>query len=66
MAEHIQRQDVFNKSAMTSINGLDDEVKNHQECFRGIGRIIQIHEQHITMSGTMSQEMAPYVNALIG
>ena len=65
IAEQIQRQEVFNKSAMTSINGLVDEVKSHQEGFRGIATIIQIHKQHVTVNGTVSEQMAQYVNALI-
>ena len=65
IAEHIQRQEVFNKSAITSINGIVDEIKNHQEGFRGIAAILQVHEQHITVNGAVSQQMAQYVNALI-
>ena len=65
IADHIQRQDVFNESARTSINGLVEEVKKHQERFSGMGSILQIHEQHITANGAVSQEMAQYVNALI-
>ena len=30
-----------------------------------MGSILQIHEQHITANGAVSQEMAQYVNALI-
>ena len=44
IADHIQRQDVFNESAKSCINGLVDEVKNHQDSFRGLATIIQIHE----------------------
>ena len=58
IADHIQRQDVFNESARTSINGLVEEVKKHQERFSGMGSILQIHEQHITANGAVSQEMA--------
>ena len=65
IADHIQRQDVFNESAKSCINGLVDEVKNHQDSFRGMATILQIHEQHITQNGAVSQQMAQYVNALI-
>ena len=65
IAEHIQRQEVFNKSAISSINGIVEEVKNHQEGFRGMATILQVHEQHITVNGAVSQQMAQYVNALI-
>ena len=65
IADHIQRQDVFNESAKSCINGLVEEVKNHQDNFRGMAMILQIHEQHITQNGAVSQQMAQYVNALI-
>ena len=65
IAEHIQRQDVFNESARTSINGLTEEVKVHQENFRQMATILQVHEQHIAQNGAMSQDMAQFVSALI-
>ena len=65
IAEHIQRQDVFNESVRSSINGLTDEVKAHQENFRQMATILQVHEQHIAQNGAMSQDMAQFVNALI-
>ena len=42
-----------------------EEVKNHQEGFRGMATILQVHEKHITVNGAVSQQMAQYVNALI-
>ena len=65
IADHIQRQDVFNESAKSCINGLVEEVKNHQDSFRGLATILQIHDQHIAQNGAVSQQMAQYVNALI-
>mgnify|MGYP004571449887 CR=1 FL=1 len=56
---------VFNESARTSINGLADEVKRHQENFRQTATILQVHEVHIAQNGAMSQKMARFVNALI-
>ena len=64
-AEHIQRQDVFNESTRSSINGLVEEVKKHQDEFRQMATILQTHQQHIARTGTVSQEMAQYINALI-
>ena len=64
-AEHIQRQDVFNESTRSSINGLVEEVKKHQDEFRQMATILQTHQQHIARTGTVSQEMAPDINALI-
>ena len=65
IADHIQRQDVFNESAKSCINGLVEEVKNHQDSFRSLATILQIHDQHIAQNGAVSQQMAQYVNALI-
>ena len=65
IAEHIQRQDVFNESVRTSINGVFEEVKAHQENFRQMATILQVHEQHIAQNGGMSREIARFVNALI-
>ena len=65
IAEHIQRQEVFNKSAITSINDTVKEIKNHQEGFRGMATILQVREQHIAVNGAVSQQMAQSINALI-
>lgn len=65
IAEHIQRKAVFNESSRTSTNGLTDEVKEHQENFLQMATILHIHEQHISRSGVISQEIAQFVNALI-
>ena len=65
IAEHIQRLDVFNESARTSINGVFEEVKKHQETFSGMATVLQAHELHIAQNGAMSQDMARFVNALI-
>ena len=65
IVEYTQRQDVFNESTKTSFNGLVDEVKKHQNGFREVVSILQVHAQHITMSETVSQQMAQFVDALI-
>ena len=50
IAEHIQRQEVFNKSAISCINDIVEKIKNHQEGFRGMATILQVNEQHIAVN----------------
>ena len=56
--EHIQRQNVFDESAKTSITGLTEEVKKHRDGFEEVVRVLQNHELHITRNKTTSKEMA--------
>ena len=65
ITQHIERQDLFNKSANSSISALVGEVKAHQGHFQEVAKILQSHEQHIANSGAASQEMAQYINALV-
>ena len=65
IAQHIEQQDPFNKSANSSISALVGEVKAHQGHFQEVAKILQNHEQFITNSGAASQEMAQYINALV-
>ena len=65
IAEHVQRQIVFNESTKTSIAGLVREVQKHQECFQEVVRVLQNQEQHIAKNGIASEEMAQHINALI-
>ena len=54
----------FNESTRTSVVGVVEETKKHQEHFQEVVRVLQNHEQHILTNGVASQEMAQYVNAL--
>ena len=63
-AERIQQQTAFNESAKTSVAGVVDEIKKHQEHFQEVVRGLQNHEQRILTNGVASQEMAQYINAL--
>ena len=65
IAEHAQRQILFNESAKTSMAELVQEVQKHQNNFQEVVRVLQIHEEHILKSGTASEEMAQRINALI-
>ena len=65
IAEHLQRQNVFNESSRATVDSLVEEVKKSQVRFEEVARILQNHEQHIARSGAASQEMAQYINALV-
>ena len=62
--EHIQRQNVFNTSAKTTMASLVEEVKTHQGNFQEVAWVLQNHENHITNSETVAQQMTSYINAL--
>ena len=64
IAEHIQQQNVFNESARSSVTGVVEEIKKHQEQFQEVVRVLQNHEQSIITNGVASQEMAQFINAL--
>ena len=64
IVEHIQQQTAFNESAKTSVAGVVDEIRKHQELFQEVVRVLQNHEQRILTNGTASQEMAQYINAM--
>ena len=64
IAEHVQRQSVFNQSAKKSIACLENQVRIHQDNFDQVVRILQKHEQHIIRNGVASQEMAQCINSL--
>ena len=64
IAENIQQQNAFNESAKSSVAGVVDEIKKHQEHFQEVVRVLQNHEQRILTNGTASQEMAQYINAM--
>ena len=44
---------------------LAEEVTTHRDNFQKVAMVMQVHEQHIVRSGTMTQEMAQYINALV-
>ena len=65
IAQNIQGQDLFNDSARTSISGLAEEVRKHQDYFQEVARIFQNHEEHIRRNDVLSDGMAQYINALV-
>ena len=65
IAQNTQRPDLFSDSASTSIKGLVEEVRKHQDYFQEVVRIFQNHEEHIKRNDAMSDGMAQYINALV-
>ena len=65
IADFIQQQNASIESSRALMNGLVEEVKAHQDNFQKLGMIMQVHERHIVQSGTITQEMAQYINALV-
>ena len=51
IAQHTQQQNVFNESTKTTLNGLVEEVKKHQDLFQETVRVLQNHEQQVVRSG---------------
>ena len=65
IADFIQQQNASIESSRALMNGLVEEVKAHQDNFQKLGKVMQVHERHIVQSGTITQEMAQYINALV-
>ena len=65
VCESVQRLNAFTETATPLINGLVQEVQKHQGSFREVGRVLLNHEEHIAKTGTASEQMAQYINALI-
>ena len=65
IAQHTQQQEVFNGSVRASINGLENQVRTHQDNFQEVVRVFQNHEEHIATNGVVSERMAQYINVLI-
>ena len=55
IAEHVQGQATFNESAKRSVNCLEEQVETHQNNFKEVARILQVHEQHIVNAGAVTQ-----------
>ena len=55
----------YSTSVKTTINGLVEEVKMHQDNYQEVMRIFQNHEQYLVRNGAASEEMAQFINALI-
>ena len=66
IAEVVQQQNAAIESSRALMSSLVEEVNTHRDNFQKVGMIMQVHEQYIVRSGVVTQEMAQYVNALIG
>ena len=63
-ADHIQRQSLHRELKRQHHN-LVGEVLNHQNSFRRLATILQIHEQHSAVNETVSEQIEQCINALI-
>ena len=64
IVQHVRQQEVFNGSVWASIDGLETQVKIHQNSFKEVVRVLQAHETHIVKNGSAASEMAQFINAL--
>ena len=65
IVQRVRQHEVFNRSVKTSIDGLENQVRIHQENLQHVVRIFQNHEQHIKKNDVVSEGMAQYINALV-
>ena len=65
IAEIIQEQNNAIEGSKALMISLAEEVTTHRDNFQKVALVMQVHEQHIVRSGTMTQEMAQYINALV-
>ena len=64
IVQHARQQEVFNGSVRASIDGLESQIKTHQNTFQEVVRVLQAHETHIVKNGSAASEMAQFINAL--
>ena len=64
IVQHVRQQEVFNRSVRASIDGLETQVKTHQNNFEQLVRVLQAHETHIVKNGSAASEMAQFITAL--
>ena len=62
--QNVRRQDVFNRSVWTSLDGLESQAKIHQNDFEVVVRVLQAHETNIVKNGSAASEMAQFINVL--
>ena len=65
IAEIVQEQNNAIEGTKALTISLAEEVTTHRDNFQKVAMVMQVHEQHIVRSGTMTQEMAQYINALV-
>ena len=64
IVQHVRQQEIFNGCVRTSIDGLETQVKIHQNNFEQLVRVLQAHETHIVKNGSAASEMAQFITAL--
>ena len=65
IAEIVQEQNNAIEGSKALMISLAEEVTTHRDNFQKVAMVMQVHEQHIVRSGTVTQEMAQYINALV-
>ena len=65
IAEILEQQNNAIEGSKSLMISLAEEVTTHRDNFQKVAMVMQVHEQHIVQSGTMTQEMAQYINALV-
>ena len=63
--QRVQHHDAFNRSVRTSIGGLENQVRTHQDNFQQVVRIFKNHEERIALTGFVSEGVAQYINVLV-
>ena len=64
IVQHVRQQEVFNRSVRASIDGLESQVKTHQNNFEEVVHVLQAHETRIVENGSAASGMAQVINAL--
>ena len=65
IAEIVQEQNNAIEGSKALTISLAEEVTTHRDNFQKVAMVMQVHEQHIVLSGVVTRGMAQYVNALI-
>ena len=62
--QHARQQEIFKGSVRASIDGLENQVKSHQNNFEEVMRVLQAHETYIVKNASAAREMAQFITAL--
>ena len=64
MVRQARQQEVFNGSVRASIDVLVTQVKNDQNNFEMVMRVLQAHETHIVKNWSAASELAHFINTV--
>ena len=54
IVQHVGKHEAFNRSVKTSIDGLENQVRTHQDNFQHVVKIFKNHEERIAQTGAVS------------